>query len=435
MGYFLLLIYTALVYIRPHEIYYEMYQETYHLDAPFPILSIFALLIALSIAVTKTVNKRSFYLSLQCKLLLCLFAALLLSQLDQLRIGDARRTVNIFWGILALYFFITCLLDTPKQIKGFVILLMILTFFLVGQGIEQYNTGTAWGGHKGLMHHGELRIRWIGIFDDPNDLAIIFVIMVPFILFFLASERPLKQKGAAYVVLALILYGIFLTKSRGGFMALTAIFYLFFAMRYSGMKFALMGGLGICALFFLLPARLTDSLSGGSFIDFGRVDSWSTGLQMLKYSPVFGVGQGRFGEFHYQEAHNSYIEILAETGLFGTFFWIALFYVTLRDAYRINHLKGLGQLEDPHRLMDTIGTPLFLAIIGFLIGVFFLSRAYNFVPYMLIAIWVAMVSILQRDNPHLDLGFVKKDFYRIACLIVGIVIFMQMSVGFLWSSR
>ncbi len=429
MAFFSLIIYTALIYIRPHEIYQEMTG-----NEPWPILAATAVLTLVFAILTGKFNIRRLFYFPQSKLILGLLGALLLSQFIQFRFRGAWETFGGFWGVVGLYIFIVCLLETPEKIKGYVVLLVLLTTFLAYQGIEQYNTGTSWGGHTALVRNDEVRIRWIGIFDDPNDLAVAFTIIVPFPLFFLASPRPFFQKGVGVGILSSILYAMFLTKSRGGYIGLAAILYLFFAIRYKGMKSALIGGVGLFSLFLLAPARLTSSLSGGQFVDYGRVNAWSTGLRLLKSSPVFGVGQGRFQEFHEIAAHSSYIEILSESGLVGGFFWAALFYVTLRDFYRIKNLKSLGQLEDPHGLMD-IGMSLFLGLFGFLCVAFFLSRAYNFLPYVLAAIWVATVDLLHRDNQGLNLNFGKNDFFRVSCLVIGFVLCMQFGVKFLWSSR
>ena len=429
MAYFFLLIYTALIYIRPQDIYQELYGVT-----PPPILPATLLLTLVVAIVTRQLNIHRLFSLPQSKLLFGFFGACILSQLIHLRFRGAWEASYLFSNVVVLYVFIVCLLNTPGKIKGYVVLLVILTFFLAYQGIEQYRTGTSWGGHTAYVKGDEVRIRWVGIFDDPNDLACALILAVPFLLFFLVSQKPFLLKGASVSIFAAILYAIFLTRSRGGFLTLGAVFYIFFFTRYKGIKFALMGGVGFCFLFFLLPERITSSLAGGSFVDYGRVDAWSTGLAMLKSSPILGVGQGLFQEYHERAAHNAYIEILSETGIVGMFFWVALLYVTLRDGYRMNKMKSLGQLEDPHCLMD-IGMSLFIALLGFLCIAFFLSRAYNVLLYILIAAWVATVYMLRGDNDKLNLKFEANDFFRVSCLVVGFIIFLDIGVRFLWLAR
>ena len=70
----------------------------------------------------------------------------------------------------------------------------------------------------------------------------------------------------------------------------------------------------------------------------GRIDAWKDSLPMIRDFPVFGVGLGVWSELftHYErgpwsssdynEAHNDYVEILAETGVVG-FALLAAFFV------------------------------------------------------------------------------------------------------------
>ena len=46
---------------------------------------------------------------------------------------------------------------------------------------------------------------------------------------------------------------------------------------------------------------------------------------MLKSKPVFGVGYGRFTEFHRKVAHNSFVQTAAELGMLGAFVFIAIY--------------------------------------------------------------------------------------------------------------
>lgn len=79
----------------------------------------------------------------------------------------------------------------------------------------------------------------------------------------------------------------------------------------------------------------TDVLSPQSFM--ARLDYWHVGLSMIRDNPLTGVGLGAFGPAyaHYmfpgasvsQMAHNHFIQVFAETGVFG-FVSIAAFWLT-----------------------------------------------------------------------------------------------------------
>ena len=71
---------------------------------------------------------------------------------------------------------------------------------------------------------------------------------------------------------------------------------------------------------------------------------WSAGFKMLFNSPLFGVGFGGFRDVRRSYgiyggmAHNSYVDILAETGIFGFFFAISMIVLVYK---RLDYIKKI----------------------------------------------------------------------------------------------
>jgi hypothetical protein len=63
-----------------------------------------------------------------------------------------------------------------------------------------------------------------------------------------------------------------------------------------------------------------------------RMEAWSTGIQLIRSHPIFGVGYQRFNEFFYITAHNSVVVTAAELGMVGLFFWLVMIVSTVRDV-------------------------------------------------------------------------------------------------------
>lgn len=430
MAYFTLLIYTILLYIRPQDIYPDAS------FASWPVMPTTIALTAVFALSSGQLNILRLFSIIQNKLIVLLLVAVGLSHLAQLRFLGAWESAMFFVNVIVIFLLIPCILDSPKKIKGYIILLILIAVFLAYQGVEQFLTGTSLGGHTPMISGDgtEIRVRWVGTLNDPNDLALVLVVTIPFLLFFIVSQKKWIPKGAAIFILSLIIYAVVLTKSRGGYISLAGMFYLFFAMRYRGIKSALMGSIGFFVLFLILPERLVASLAGGQFIDYGRVEAWSEGLQMIKSNPIFGVGHRRFQEFHVIAAHNSYVELISETGILGGFFWASIFYVTLRDIYRVHGYNQAGRLEDRYGLNE-IATAIFIALMGFLAAAFFLSREYTVFPFILVAVWVATGKLIQRENEGLYFRFKPRDISVIFCLVVGFILFIYFAVRFLWSAK
>jgi len=219
--------------------------------------------------------------------------------------------------------------------------------------------------------------RASGPFVNPdhfaNYLAVIFPLVVAGTLsgsVFMPQQwrktlRPVSSGAVrlfcGFVAFTLTL-GILLSLSRAGWIGtamgtslLVGIFLLSpperqpaFLRRSKGslLRFSLLG----CVLLLILALFLVGR-GGRSQVDvrleqtvmqetslWRRVEVWQDSLSMIRDFPVFGVGLGAWPELHphyrqppwsrvfYTEAHNDYLQVLAETGLLGFallvwFFW------------------------------------------------------------------------------------------------------------------
>src|SRR5262249_4472118 len=99
--------------------------------------------------------------------------------------------------------------------------------------------------------------------------------------------------------------------------------------------------------------RQTD-ISVGTDTGVRRLWLWSDGLVMFRSNPIFGVGWGHYKDHAPQEAHNSYLQVLSETGLFDGGLFLGAGVLALWGLYRfIRPVRGPRnqpvptQIEDP----------------------------------------------------------------------------------------
>jgi hypothetical protein len=167
--------------------------------------------------------------------------------------------------------------------------------------------------------------RLIGLLDDPNIYIFYNTI---FLFYFLCNHRSIKNKcGLVLSVMTCIL-----TFSRGGLFALILVFIIYVVIS-KGIRRLQLILQSICLLIVayivaismkfdilnMLNQRLEDfQRDGGS----GRFDLWNRGFTYFLQHPFKGIGAFNFSEynlFFYGEklyAHNTFIEILAESGIF-----------------------------------------------------------------------------------------------------------------------
>lgn len=379
MAFFSLLLYVACIYVRPQEWVPLLYGA--------PLINITAIMTVVFFLFSRD---RKYVHAPQNYLMLSFLAALTISHLVHAYFGGALNAFNDFSKTLILYFLIIHIVSTSKRFAIFIDVLMMLTLFLGIQGIIQYSTGIGMAGQPILLDGAERRITWIGIFSDPNDLALSFVIMIPFLINAILTRGGVFRKTYSLLASGILVYALWLTNSRGGILALSAVlctyFYLYMKRNGRAMVGIVISLIMIAGVIMIAPSRMSDiSASGDSA--YGRIDAWYDGIQMFKSSPLFGVGYQMFTDYHFRTAHNSFILALAEIGLFGYLLWIALFYFSMKSPVMV-----AGSPAGQNTLSSHV-VSLKVALVGFLAAAFFLSRTYNPLPYMLIALSAAQVNI------------------------------------------
>ena len=159
---------------------------------------------------------------------------------------------------------------------------------------------------------------------DPNDLALLFVVALPFILYlYSTSER--KAKIVLVGLGMLCLYGVVLTRSRGGMLALMVVGALVLSRSRLSRNAKLTTVAAAVIVFGILAgtawkeriATIWDPQTEYDRTAGGRTEIWQTGLMLLLTRP-WGAGMDGFvmaeGNYHggggkWNTAHNSFLQI------------------------------------------------------------------------------------------------------------------------------
>jgi O-antigen ligase len=112
-------------------------------------------------------------------------------------------------------------------------------------------------------------------------------------------------------------------------LALATVVFLSFRHRFGHALSAVLSAVALTGLLLLGFAGSRSFSKDASFE--GRTEAWYAGLQMLKDSPIWGVGLGFFRDYHERVAHNSFVHCFAELGLVGYFLWLAVIVLTVSD--------------------------------------------------------------------------------------------------------
>lgn len=331
----------------------------------------------------------------QVPLLAAFTAVIVIGRLSWLR--GALLAFQEFMITMVVCYLVLATVATISQLRRLGIVLGLSSLFLALQGIAAIRLGF----RPDLFiitqstEQAEVflyRIRALGFFADPNDLAQALLVSMPIIGLAWKKWRFIRNFFLVLVPFGIILYGIYLTRSRGAIVGLAVLALLMLQRRTGKLVALVMTGalvLGIIALDFTGGRGFSTGESSAS----ARIDAWYAGIEMLRSSPILGVGYGQFTEYHERTAHNSFVLCFAELGLVGYFLWMAVLIITVRDLAPIAR-KNAPYDEDVRRWAGAIQLSLYV----FLATAWFLSRTYVVTLYLLIAMAIVVVKFAHRGK-------------------------------------
>ncbi|WP_298577928.1 O-antigen ligase family protein [uncultured Luteimonas sp.] len=344
--------------------------------------------------------------------------------------GAVTRLLELLPSLLALIL-IAQASHSPKNMRRLMWVISICAAVLTIHGIGQVKLGQGWTGMPTVQ---DGRIQYVGIFSDPNDLAMLFIIAIPMTLLMAGRGGMLGLRRLFWMAVAVtLLYGVYLTDSRGSFLAVMAMAGIWLWLRRGLLVAGTVGAAGMAVLM-ALPTRMQE-LDAGESSAYGRIETWYDGIQMFLANPVFGVGVGNFTEHTFLTAHNSFVLVLAETGIVGYTVWLAMVgYCVLMP---VMVLRLPAKMEDPqHQVLWTeerrMAMTLLIAMVGFFACAFFLSRSYVILLYILLGLVTGWYGGAQERWGGLPAFSVQRDWFKWCVLAVGSAIVLWIVVKVLF---
>ena len=237
-----------------------------------------------------------------------------------------------------------------------------------------------------------------GVIGDPNDFGQLLVCAAPLTFFFWRAKKPFRNIAIVILPVCVLLFGVYLTHSRGALLALSMI-----AIVAARRRIGTVPALLLVSGFFVAAMALHFTGGRGISAESGadRTELWSESLQILKSHPLFGVGGGSLSDYIGQTSHNSIAVCAAELGLFGLFFWSMFLFSTCRDALAIASQRNrteeeaivtedgpFPEMTTQFEAVDTaevirLGRLVVLSLVGFMVTGWFLSRAFALTLFIL----------------------------------------------------
>jgi putative inorganic carbon (HCO3(-)) transporter len=380
-----LFLFTGFVFFRPYELF----------DAPFlgdgaQILAALTLLAYFPSQLAAEGNLTARPREVNLALLLLLAA--LLSVPTAISPGEAWDNFIEFGKVILIFVVAVNVTRTERRLRWLLVLVLAASVVLSFSAYNDYLEGR-------LELRGE-RIKGLlgGLFDNPNDLALHLVTMLPLAVGLAFARRGLLAKVVYLLCAALFTAGIVVSFSRGGFLGLVACAGVLAWKHGRKNRFAVMtlGALVLAVFIAAAPGgygqRIT-SMFGGD--ETGSADArrdifWRSTLVALRH-PINGIG---LGNFHHQGqrnqvSHNAYTQVGAEMGL-GALAVYVLFMVSPLRRLREVERETFGAKERDQAAFFHLAVGMQASLVGYMVCSFFASVAHVWYVYYLVAYAVCL---------------------------------------------
>lgn len=319
-----------------------------------------------------------------------------------------------YWWLAAFAFLITMTtLTTTREVR------YVALAFVAGSVISVL-IGLASGGLQAsadAVNQTAIQGRFTGGGGDPNVQAAGYVATMFLIMGLIPIYRSRAVRFALFGAFALVTVGFLATQSRGGLLALIAatVVALMIAPRYRRRILGL--GAIVCVAVGVLLAtqpgalsRITD-VGGGSS---GRGDLWRVALAVFHDHPLSGVGAGNFEavEAHFvlrpgaisriqylvdvpHLVHNTYLQLLAETGVVGLVLYLVVLAGSLRAAWlAVKRFEARGRPE-----LADLARAVLMGMVAMLVALFFISDGDDVRLWVLLGMGPALLTLAGRIRP------------------------------------
>jgi len=402
-------VYLVLLYIRP--------QDWIPWISGIPIYSIVVVALAVSAFVKyNRQESRENIKAIQTYFLLGFLVCAVVSNILGSYTDALLEQLNMNIKRFVVFSLVLLNLGSKEDIRNTLTFMALLTALLAVHSIIQAKKGVGFAGVGLTPGYTEVRVRWLGDWDGPNVFAVLFIVSIPLAMeWIFGRTRGIVTRVSGAALFALFVAGIYLTDSRGAFIALGCVLVTYLLSRFGGKWGLIFAVLCLVVIAARPPSRVTN-ISSGESSAHERVYTWERGLALLREKPVFGVGRGQFARAAGTGliAHNNFVQVFTETGLAGFFCWMGAVWWSFRSLYslwRRSDRRAGAATESLTRILLVI-------LVAFFSATFFVVVE-NELLYVLFALWSACGVLCAKELP--DPRPIRFGKWDLAATLVGMV--------------
>ncbi|MDB6088785.1 MAG: O-antigen polymerase [Gammaproteobacteria bacterium] len=325
------------------------------------------------------------------------------------RFADPQWALSVFNKMFLLCLMACLVIDEARKVWILTWVVALSGAYLVYWANDQYLSGHFFG-----RLAGPVDVYGVGSYADENQFAMLFVVLQPFLWYLGQSVKHKWLRWSLWLIIPFTWHAVFLTGSRGGLIGL-AVTLAVMAIRSKHRVLSLL----------LIPAFLvvyqwqageTMKERAGTIEEYAtetsaatRLEAWHAAVGMIAAHPVSGVGLASFGvafpdfsDKKPREAHNTFFQIAAESGVVAGMMYLLLGFGSVIALWRNGKRLKTASPGGPDARLYFINEAVLCGMCGFVVCALFLSLQMAEIFFCLCAL-VHAVLLISRESGALEL--------------------------------
>ncbi len=238
-----------------------------------------------------------------------------------------------------------------------------------------------------------------GWFSNSGEFAIEMAMFIPLAVFFVVGLRRHWNRITLLIFVGMVMTAVTAilgSSSRGGMLGgAVVVLLMVLRTRYKVRGLVLAAALALFVKV-MLPPEQTERFEtmGDDQTSTSRIEYWKYGMRVMEDNPALGIGYANWADYFERDhgfralPHNIFIEAGAELGYTGLAGFGALIVATLLVNARTR--KRLRPLGDRGHFLSSMSHGLDIAMVGYLVGGFFVTVLYYPFFWINLAMTVAL---------------------------------------------
>jgi len=400
------LVFTVILFLRPQDIFPPL--QALHLAEVSAIAALISLIMG-RLATQRSISR----LTPELAGVLAFGFVMLLTAPFSIWMGGALGTFQeLYLKVILVYLLAVNVLTSPKRLERLIWVLVVVLGYFAFRAVLDYMRGvnTVRGGTRVMGFVG-------GFMQNPNDMALNMVAFLPLAALVAMHNQSVFKRLVAAASGVLMMGAIVATGSRGGFLGFAAMLLVLAAFSVKKHPMFVMGGVVVvmCALplapssYWNRIASIADNSKDDVQSSQARKTLMGESLDAFMENPLTGVGAGCFKDWNpkgrleaWHEAHNVWLQVSAELGIFG---FAAFLFLVMRAFYAVFQTRRLlrrrpagaarAAKADADEWLADHTAAMAASLTGWFVCAFFASVAYNWTFYYLLVLAAAPRDILR----------------------------------------